>query len=68
VTAVLWELGEYFAFIRSNPDEFRTAYIDTLGDVALGGVAGTTVAAAATATVLWPRDRQAESSRSKNER
>ena len=23
VTAILWELGEYFAFIRSNPDEYR---------------------------------------------
>ncbi len=36
VTAILWELGEYFAFIRSNPDEYRTAYTDTLGDLTLG--------------------------------
>ena len=67
VTAILWEFMEYFAFIRNSP-ELRTAYTDTLGDLALGGLAGTTVAAAATATVLWPRDRQAESSRSKTER
>jgi hypothetical protein len=36
VTAILWELAEYFTFIRSNPDEYRTAYTDTLGDLTLG--------------------------------
>lgn len=35
VSAVLWEFGEYFAFIRHS-DELRTAYTDTLGDLALG--------------------------------
>jgi hypothetical protein len=35
VTAILWELGEYFAFIRNSP-ELATAYTDTLGDLALG--------------------------------
>jgi hypothetical protein len=34
--AIGWELGEYTAFIRSNPDELATAYTDTLGDEALG--------------------------------
>jgi hypothetical protein len=68
VTAVLWEFGEYFTFIRGNPDEFRTAYTDTLGDLALGGIAGSTVAALLTATVLWPRDSYAVRSCSKNER
>lgn len=43
VTAVLWEFGEYFAFIRDSP-ELATAYTDTLGDLALG-LAGSTVAA-----------------------
>ena len=35
VTAILWEIGEYFAFIRNSP-ELATAYTDTLGDLALG--------------------------------
>jgi hypothetical protein len=30
VTAILWELGEYFAFVRNSP-ELATAYTDTLG-------------------------------------
>jgi hypothetical protein len=44
VTAILWELGEYFAFIRNSP-ELATAYTDTLGDLALG-LSGSTFAAA----------------------
>ena len=47
VTAVLWEFGEYFAFIR-NSSELDTAYTDTLGDLALG-LTGSTVAAFVTA-------------------
>ena len=35
MTAILWEIGEYFAFIR-NSSELSTAYTDTLGDMALG--------------------------------
>jgi len=35
VTAILWEIGEYFAFIRHS-SELRTAYTDTLGDLSLG--------------------------------
>jgi hypothetical protein len=35
--AVLWELGEYVAFVRTSP-ELTTAYTDTLGDLALGSV------------------------------
>lgn len=35
VTHVLWEIAEYFAFIRDNPDEYETAYTDTVGDLAL---------------------------------
>jgi hypothetical protein len=56
VTAVLWEFAEYFAFIRNSP-ELRTAYTDTLGDLALG-LAGSTLAAALTVTVLWPARRR----------
>src|SRR4051812_12940641 len=42
-TAILWELGEYVAFIHSSP-ELATAYIDTLGDLGLG-LLGSVVAA-----------------------
>ncbi len=34
-TAILWEIAEYFAFIRRSP-ELSTAYVDTLGDLGLG--------------------------------
>jgi hypothetical protein len=53
VTALLWELSEYLTFIRFHEEEFRTAYTDTLGDLALG-LGGSVVAAVLTATVLWP--------------
>ena len=33
--AVIWELGEYYAFVRHS-EELRTAYTDTLGDLSLG--------------------------------
>jgi hypothetical protein len=33
--AVIWEAGEYVAFIRHSP-ELQTAYTDTLGDLVLG--------------------------------
>jgi hypothetical protein len=35
--ALLWEVGEYFAFLRTSP-ELTTAYTDTLGDLTLGGL------------------------------
>jgi hypothetical protein len=50
VAAIIWELGEYVAFIR-NSDELDTAYTDTLGDMMLG-LAGSTIAGVLTATVL----------------
>jgi hypothetical protein len=46
VTAVLWEIGEYGAFVTKAP-EVTTAYSDTIGDLALG-TAGTVIAAALT--------------------
>ena len=49
VTAILWEIGEYFAFIR-NSSELDTAYTDTLGDLALG-LTGSVVAALVTAAL-----------------
>jgi hypothetical protein len=53
VTAILWELGEYFAFIRNSPER-ATAYTDTLGDLALG-LSGSTFTAAVAAIVLTRR-------------
>lgn len=35
--AVVWELGEYAAFVRHST-ELTTAYTDTLGDLALGSL------------------------------
>ena len=37
--AIVWELGEYVTFIRTNEDEFDTAYTDTLGDLTFDLVA-----------------------------
>lgn len=53
VTAILWELAEYFAFIHASP-ELATAYVDTLGDLALG-LTGSVIAAVLTVTALWRR-------------
>lgn len=50
VTAILWELGEYVAFIPNSP-EAATAYVDTLGDLALGLIGGTVAAVA----IAWWR-------------
>lgn len=55
VTAgILWELGEYFTFIRGNEDELDTAYKDTLGDLTLDLV-GTLAAASITYAVARRR-------------
>ena len=51
VTAILWEIAEYLAFIRDSP-ELATAYVDTLGDLTLG-LAGSCLAGLAAA--LAPR-------------
>ena len=48
-TAILWELAEYVAFVPSSP-EAATAYVDTLGDLALGLFGG---ALAAIAIAWW---------------
>ena len=56
VTAgVLWELGEYLTFIRTNEEEFATAYTDTLGDLTLDLVG--TLAAATTTYLVARRSR-----------
>src|SRR4051812_37847295 len=52
VTHILWEIGEYFAFIKGNPDELATAYKDTVGDLAMS-LMGSLVGALLVSTVLW---------------
>lgn len=54
-SAILWEIAEYFAFIRNSP-ELATAYSDTLGDLGLG-LAGSSLAALFVAIPLPPRRR-----------
>ncbi len=51
VTTILWEIAEYFAFIRNSP-ELITAYSDTLGDLALGLIGSVSAGLAA---ALAPR-------------
>ena len=54
VTAVLWEIGEYGAFILDTPESV-TAYRDTIGDLTLG-LTGSFIAAVAAAVVERRRD------------
>ena len=55
VAAILWELAEYFTFIRGS-DEEATAYTDTLGDMSLG-LLGATIAAVIAALLHRPAER-----------
>jgi len=57
VAAILWELGEYFAFIRGGT-ELATAYTDTLGDEALG-LTGSALAGLVVALVARRRNAKA---------
>ena len=56
LSAIVWEVAEYFAFIRDSP-ELATAYTDTLGDLVLG-TSGSVVAGLVPAS-LWRRLRGA---------
>ena len=60
-THVLWELGEYLAFIRDSP-ELRTAYTDTLGDLAMS-LAGSVLGASLAVGVLWTTGRAGAAAR-----
>jgi len=51
-TAIVWELGEYVAFVPNSP-EAATAYVDTLGDLGLGLLGG----ALASIAIAWWRPR-----------
>ncbi len=59
-TAILWELGEYVAFVPNSP-EAVTAYGDTLGDLALGLLGGSIASVLA---AWWPRSTRACEGRS----
>jgi hypothetical protein len=56
VSGVIWEIAEYFTFVRGGPEE-RTAYTDTLGDLALD-LGGAVLAAVVIAWLLNPRARE----------
>ncbi len=56
VTHILWELAEYAAFIRNNPNELGTAYRDTLGDLAMSLV-GSIAGGVLVATLWWNTGR-----------
>lgn len=58
--AIVWEVGEYYAFIRGGT-ELATAYTDTLGDEVLG-LSGGTFAAALVALVARRRSAPVRSS------
>lgn len=49
VTAILWEIAEYFSSIRFS-EELATAYVDTLGDMTLG-LTGSVLAGLAAALI-----------------
>ena len=51
-THILWEIAEYFAFIKGNPNEYESAYKDTLGDLALS-LCGSLFGSLLVATVVW---------------
>ena len=52
ITHILWEEGEYLAFVQANKHESATAYRDTMGDLILSLIGGL-IGAVLVATVLW---------------
>ncbi len=51
-THVIWELLEYVAFIKDNPNELSSAYTDTMGDLTFS-LCGSIFGALLVSTVLW---------------
>ena len=51
-THIIWELLEYVAFIKDNPNESATAYGDTMGDLTMS-LLGSITGGLLVATVLW---------------
>jgi hypothetical protein len=52
ITHILWEEGEYLAFVQDNASESTTAYRDTMGDLILS-LTGGLIGAIVVATWLW---------------
>jgi hypothetical protein len=52
ITHILWEEAEYLAFVADNPNESKSAYSDTMGDLILS-LSGGLIGAALVATLLW---------------
>jgi hypothetical protein len=57
VTHILWEIAEYTTFVEDNPQEAKSAYRDTIGDLA-ASLIGSLIGAAIVATWLWITNRQ----------
>ena len=51
-THIVWELMEYVAFIKDNPNESATAYGDTMGDLTMS-LLGSITGGVLVATLLW---------------
>jgi hypothetical protein len=56
--AIVWELGEYMTFLRTNEEELPTAYTDTVADMAFG-LLGSVLAALIVVGVAYYRERPA---------
>jgi len=52
VTHVVWEVLEYLAFIRNNPNELAGAYTDTIGDLVMS-LSGSITGSVLVGTVLF---------------
>ena len=55
--AIVWELGEYVTFIRTNEEEFATAYTDTLADLTFD-LCGALIAASVTFVAARRHERK----------
>lgn len=52
VCHILWEIAEYLTFIPNNPQEWPSAYRDTMGDLTMS-LTGSLIGAILIGTILW---------------
>ncbi len=57
ITHIIWEIFEYFSFVRSNSSEFATAYEDTIYDLILS-LSGAIVGALICVYMLKPAKKK----------